>query len=165
MRRRSPRSCDGTLIAVHYNDVSRQELLDVKQQIEQTGYPILGTVLNQVDYDNYMGRKYYKSYQSMENTVITESIINGATKRKRNERLYGLSCALRLRRGRWCAAREKKCLPCWMQRQQTVCGTCLLPRTVRRAWNASRRKSIAASGAGPRILHTKRLRPEAGARL
>ena len=23
---------------------------------------ILGTVLNQVDYDNYMGRKYYKSY-------------------------------------------------------------------------------------------------------
>ena len=44
------------------NDVSRQELLDVKQQIEQTGCPILGTVLNQVDYDNYMGRKYYKSY-------------------------------------------------------------------------------------------------------
>lgn len=36
---------------------------------------------------------------------------------------------------------EKKCMPCWMQRQQTVCGTCLLPRTVRRAWNASRRKS------------------------
>ena len=44
------------------SDVSRQELLDVKQQIEQTGCPILGTVLNQVDYDNYMGRKYYKSY-------------------------------------------------------------------------------------------------------
>ena len=36
------------------SDVSRQELLDVKQQIEQTGCPILGTVLNQVDYDNYM---------------------------------------------------------------------------------------------------------------
>ena len=44
------------------SEVSRQELLDVKQQIEQTGCPILGTVLNQVDYDNYMGRKYYKSY-------------------------------------------------------------------------------------------------------
>ena len=54
--------CDGTMIAVHYNDVRRQELLDVKQQIEQSGCPILGTVLNQVDYDNYMGRKYYKSY-------------------------------------------------------------------------------------------------------
>lgn len=55
--------CDGTMIAVHYNDVCRQELLDVKQQIEQSGCPILGTVLNQVDYDNYLGRKYYyKSY-------------------------------------------------------------------------------------------------------
>lgn len=55
--------CDGTMIAVHYNDVRRQELLDVKQQIEQSGCPILGTVLNQVDYDNYLGRKYYyKSY-------------------------------------------------------------------------------------------------------
>lgn len=56
------KACDGTLIAVHYNDVSRQELLDVKQQIEQSGCPILGAVLNQVDYDSYMGRKYYKSY-------------------------------------------------------------------------------------------------------
>ena len=57
------KACDGTLIAVHYNDVRRQELLEVKQQIEQSGCPILGTVLNQVDYDNYLGRKYYyKSY-------------------------------------------------------------------------------------------------------
>ena len=56
--------CDGTLIAVHYNDVRRQELLDVKQQIEQSGCPILGTVLNQVDYDNYLGHKYYYSKYS-----------------------------------------------------------------------------------------------------
>lgn len=57
------KACDGTLIAVHYNDVRRQELLDVKQQIEQSGCPILGTVLNQVDYDSYLSRKYYyKSY-------------------------------------------------------------------------------------------------------
>ena len=53
------KSCDGTLIAVQYNDVRRQELLDVKQQIEQSGCPILGTVLNQVDYDRYLSRKYY----------------------------------------------------------------------------------------------------------
>ena len=58
------KACDGTLIAVNYNDVSRQELLDVKQQIEQSGCPILGTVLNQVDYDNYLGRKYYYSKYS-----------------------------------------------------------------------------------------------------
>ena len=53
------KSGDGTLIAVQYNDVRRQELLDVKQQIEQSGCPILGTVLNQVDYDSYLSRKYY----------------------------------------------------------------------------------------------------------
>lgn len=59
------RSCDGTVIAVSYDAVHRQELIDVKRQIEQTGCPILGTVLNMVDYDNYMGRKYYyKSYSS-----------------------------------------------------------------------------------------------------
>ena len=83
------------------SDVSCQELLDVKQQIEQTGCPILGTVLNQVAYDNY------NPTQSMESTVITKSIISGATKQKRNERLYGLSCALRLRRGRWCADQRR----------------------------------------------------------
>lgn len=82
------------------SDVSRQELLDVKQQIEQTGCPILGTVLNQVDYDNYMGRKYYKSYSKYGKYGYYKSIISGATKQKRNERLYGLSCALRLRCGR-----------------------------------------------------------------
>ena len=101
------KACDGTLIAVNYNDVSRQELLDVKQQIEQTGCPILGTVLNQVDYDNYMGRKYYKSYSKYGKYGYYKSIIGGATKRKRNERLYGLSCALRLRRGRWCADQRR----------------------------------------------------------
>ena len=31
----------------------------LKQQIEQSGCPILGTVLNQVDYDSYLSRKYY----------------------------------------------------------------------------------------------------------
>ena len=35
---------------------------EIAKACEQTGCPILGTVLNQVDYDNYMGRKYYKSY-------------------------------------------------------------------------------------------------------
>ena len=56
------KSCDGTLIAVQYNDVRRQELLDVKQQIEQSGCPILGTVLNQVDYDSYLSRKVLLPY-------------------------------------------------------------------------------------------------------
>ena len=59
--------CDGTLIVVGYNAVQRQELIDAKTQLEQTGCPILGTVLNMVRYDDYMnrkryGRSYYASY-------------------------------------------------------------------------------------------------------
>lgn len=59
------KSCDGTLVAVSYNAIHRQELIDVRNQLEQTGCPILGTVLNMVEYDNYLSKKYYyKSYYS-----------------------------------------------------------------------------------------------------
>lgn len=54
--------CDGILLTVAYNKVHRQELIDAKTQLEQTGCPILGTVLNQVDLDSYTSRKYYKAY-------------------------------------------------------------------------------------------------------
>ena len=53
------RFCDGSLIVVGYNSVHRQELIDAKNQMEQTGCPILGAVLNMVEYDDYMNRKYY----------------------------------------------------------------------------------------------------------
>ena len=57
--------CDGSLIVVDYDSVRRQELIDVKTQLEQTGCPILGTVLNRVEFDNYLSKKYYyKSYNS-----------------------------------------------------------------------------------------------------
>ena len=59
------KSCDGTLIVVNYNQVRRQELIDVRDQLEQTGCPILGTVLNMVEYKSYLSKKYYyKSYYS-----------------------------------------------------------------------------------------------------
>lgn len=59
------RSCDGTLIVVNYNAVRRQELIDAKEQLEQTDCPILGTVLNMMEYDSYLSKKYYyKSYYS-----------------------------------------------------------------------------------------------------
>lgn len=59
------KNCDGSLIVVNYNSVRRQELIDVKEQLEQTGCPILGTVLNMVEYDSYLSKKYYyKSYYS-----------------------------------------------------------------------------------------------------
>jgi len=57
--------CDGTVLVVGYNSVRRQELADAKAQIDQTGCPILGAVLNQTEYDNYLSKKYsYKSYYS-----------------------------------------------------------------------------------------------------
>lgn len=59
------KNCDGSIIVVNYNSVRRQELIDVKEQLEQTGCPILGTVLNMVEYDSYLSKKYYyRSYYS-----------------------------------------------------------------------------------------------------
>lgn len=57
--------CDGTLLVVRYNAVRRQELVSTKNQLEQTGCPILGTVLTMVKYDSYITKRYYyKSYYS-----------------------------------------------------------------------------------------------------
>ena len=57
--------CDGTLLVVGYNSVRRQELVDAKEQIDQSGCPILGAVMNMTEYDSYLSKKYsYKSYYS-----------------------------------------------------------------------------------------------------
>lgn len=59
------KSCDGTLLAVAYNRVRRRELADVKEQLEQTGCQMIGTVLNLVEFDHFMTRRYYyRSYYS-----------------------------------------------------------------------------------------------------
>ena len=68
------RSCDGTLLVVGYDQVHRQELLEVKRQLEQTGVPILGAILNQVDYKSYTGKKYYyNKYQYYNHYVSDEA--------------------------------------------------------------------------------------------
>lgn len=51
--------CDGVLMVVGYNSTRKQELLDAYRQVVQTGCPVLGTVINQADMNNYMSRKYY----------------------------------------------------------------------------------------------------------
>ena len=57
--------CDGTVLIVGYNTVRRQELIDARDQIMQTGCPILGAVMNMTEYDSYLSKKYsYKSYYS-----------------------------------------------------------------------------------------------------
>ncbi len=54
-------NCDGTLLVVNYNTIRKQELIDAQQQLEQSGCPILGTVINQADFKDYLSRKYYYS--------------------------------------------------------------------------------------------------------
>ena len=57
--------CDGTLLVVNYNSVRRREPIELKEQLEQTECPILGTVLNMVEMENYLNKRYYyKSYYS-----------------------------------------------------------------------------------------------------
>ena len=57
------RNCDGTLLVVNYNSVRKKELQDACHQLNQSGCPILGTVINQASLDSYLSRKYYyKSY-------------------------------------------------------------------------------------------------------
>lgn len=53
------KSCDGILLVVDYDKVHRKEFSEVKSQLEQTGCPILGAVLNQVKMNAFMSRKYY----------------------------------------------------------------------------------------------------------
>lgn len=53
------KSCDGVLLVINYNAVRRREALEAKAQLLQSGCPILGTVLNGVEYDSYITKKYY----------------------------------------------------------------------------------------------------------
>jgi capsular exopolysaccharide synthesis family protein len=52
-------NCDGTVLVVKYNAESRREVAEAKQQIEQSGCPVLGVVINQADFNDFVGRKYY----------------------------------------------------------------------------------------------------------
>lgn len=56
------KSCDASLIVVKHNDVRRQELIDVKNLLENTGCPILGCVMNQLNYSDPLARRYGTSY-------------------------------------------------------------------------------------------------------
>lgn len=57
------RDCDGVVFAVSSNQIGRRELVDSVNQIRKTGTPILGSVLNKVEFDSSTAKKYYyKSY-------------------------------------------------------------------------------------------------------
>lgn len=63
------KSCHGVIFAVKYNEVSRRDLAEAKNQIERTGCEILGAVLNDVDLETLSSKKYYnKSYYNSYNS-------------------------------------------------------------------------------------------------
>lgn len=66
------KSCDGTVIALKYNAVSRRDLMEVKRQIDRSGCPILGVVLNSVAFDSLSSKHYYhkSAYASYESDYM-----------------------------------------------------------------------------------------------
>ena len=53
------KSCDGSVLVLEYNKTHRRALAEAKEQMERTGTPILGCVLNKVTMDRLSTKKYY----------------------------------------------------------------------------------------------------------
>ncbi len=56
------KSCDGSLLVLEFNKTHRRALQDACQQMERTGTPVLGCVLNKVSLDRLSTKKYYYRY-------------------------------------------------------------------------------------------------------
>lgn len=84
-------SCDGVVMVIANNTVTRRELFDATKQLEKTGCPVLGAVLNKIAFDTHSSKKYYyKTYYSHYNReyygTTTESPENKKRKRVRAEK-------------------------------------------------------------------------------
>lgn len=53
------KSCDGSVLVMEYNKTHRRALVEAKEQMERTGTPILGCILNKVTMDRLSTKKYY----------------------------------------------------------------------------------------------------------
>lgn len=53
------KSCDGSVIVLEYSKTHRRTLMEAKKQMERTGTPILGCILNKIVMDRISTRKYY----------------------------------------------------------------------------------------------------------
>lgn len=53
------KSCDGSVIVLEYAKTHLRALQEAKQQMERTGTPILGCILNKVAMDRLSTKKYY----------------------------------------------------------------------------------------------------------
>lgn len=62
------KECDGAIIVIETEVISYRFVLEIKEQLEKSNCPILGTILNKVDiranryYSHYYGKKYGKYY-------------------------------------------------------------------------------------------------------
>ncbi len=58
-------SCDGTVLVLDYNKTRIREVRECKRQMEQSGTPVLGCIINKVSFASLSAKKYYnKSYYS-----------------------------------------------------------------------------------------------------
>lgn len=53
------RNCDGVILVIKHGFTHRRDLLNAKQQLQQTGTPILGCILNDVTLEGIGSKKYY----------------------------------------------------------------------------------------------------------
>lgn len=51
--------CTGALLVVSANRGHKRDITEVTRQISQTGCPVIGAVLNNVEFDSFTNRKYY----------------------------------------------------------------------------------------------------------
>lgn len=58
------RFCDGSVFVLEYNKTHRRELKQAHHQMEQSGTPVLGYVLNKVIFDRLSTKQYYYHYSS-----------------------------------------------------------------------------------------------------
>ncbi len=57
--------CDGVVLVIDYNKTRLREVRECKRQMEQSGTPVLGCIINRVKFDTLSAKKYYnKSYYS-----------------------------------------------------------------------------------------------------
>lgn len=57
--------CDGTVLVIDYNKTRIREIRECKRQMEQSGTPVLGCIINKVSFSSLSAKKYYnKSYYS-----------------------------------------------------------------------------------------------------
>ena len=58
-------SCDGTVLVIEYNKTRLRDVRECKRQMEQSGTPVLGCIINKVNFASISAKKYYnKSYYS-----------------------------------------------------------------------------------------------------